>query len=468
MSGRIRNCAQRHGLAIFLACAAQFLSALNMGIGPLMIPQMASDLGFGPIAQAWVVSGYALAFAGFVLIGGRLADVFGGGWVLLVGYALASTSAAVAALSHTTVFLIGARIGQGAGAALTVPAALTIIVTARSGSSDRSRMLALFAGAGGVGFGVGMAVGGLASDTVGWRPMFAAVAVLSALLAALTLVLIDGRPRSSVRLGIWPGVCAAAGLLLLAYAVTVGASSEGLGRSTVIAVAAGGLLFAIFVVSQAQSTDPIMPLSLWTRPGFTVSIIAATLAYAAWVSCYYFSALSLQQVLGLSGTAAACVMAPIGFGAALGSHLAARVLPRASSPRLLIVAGAVLYAMAIALLAVPGLQNPWSVVLVLAVVVGGHTAAYVGLNTVAFSAGDVGEYGVIGSIFNASSQIGGGLAVALLAVVAVSVAGGDPELGYRATFLVASGLALASGAVIACTRLPKTRATAATPLSRSG
>ncbi|WP_283254087.1 MFS transporter [Rhodococcus sp. USK13] len=463
MFSELRAHAQRRGIAAFLACTAQFLSALNMGIGPLMIPSVAADLGFGPVGQAWVVSGYALAFAGFVLLGGRLADVFGGGRTLMLGYAAAMLSACAATIAPSTAIMIGARIGQGVGAAITVPAALAILATSQRGLSGRSRVLALFAASGGIGFGLGLAAGGLAADTVGWRWLFGCVAVLSALLVALTFVFVERTKRSQSRLNIWPSIWAAVGLVLIAYAVTIGPSSEGMGRASLVAALAGACLLAIFVRSQVRASDPIMPPELWARPHFALSIIATALIYGAWVSAYYFAALFLQDSLGLSATAAALVMAPLAFGAAAGSRIAAMILPRVSSPAILIAVGSIECAASITLLATPGLTSPWAIVLLLTLVVGGQTVAFVSLNVVALSVAEVSEMGMVGSVFNASCQVGGGFAVGILAAIASEFSGSAIADGYRVAFLCAALLALGAGIVASGSRIKRRQAVEVAP-----
>lgn len=448
----LRAHAERRDIAIFLACTAQFLSALNMGIGPLMIPNVATDLGFGPVGQAWVVSGYALSFAGFVLLGGRLADIFGGGRTLMLGYAVAMASAFVATCAPSTAVMIGARIGQGVGAALTVPAALAILATSRSGLPGRSRVLALFAASGGAGFGLGLAAGGLAADTIGWRWLFGEIGALSALLTVLTFVLVGRSRRTPGRLSILPTIWAATGLMLLAYAVTIGPSGESMGWLSLAAGIVGVCLLAIFVGSQARAREPIMPLELWTRPHFALSIISAALIYGAWVSTYYFAALFMQDALGLSATATALFMAPLAFGAAAGSRIAAMLLPTVSSPAKLIASGSIMCAASIVLLATPGLSSPWVVVLLLMLVVGSQTVAFVSLNLVALSVAAVGEMGLTGSVFNASSQVGGGFAVGILSVVANEFSSSTMDVGYRVTFICASLLALGAGLIALCSR----------------
>ncbi|WP_257016369.1 MFS transporter [Rhodococcus sp. ACS1] len=434
------------GAAVLLACAAQFLSALNMGVAPLLVSPLSADLGFGAVGQSWMVSGYALAFAGFVLLGGRLTDVFGGGRMLAVGYAVAAVSALLAACSPTGTVMIGARIAQGIGAALTVPAALGIIATTHQELAARSRALAAFAGSGAVGFGLGLAFGGLAADTVGWRWLFAALGGISALLTVLTVALVERRKRSLHRVSIWGSVLSAAGLMLLAYAVTIGAK-QGFQLSTLGAGLAGICVLAAFVMGQSRSRSPIMPIEIWSRPGFAVNVGSTTLLYGAWVSAYYFAALMLREVLGLSATTAALVMAPLAIGAAIGSRTASVALPRLARPSTLILIGCMMCALSIACLAIPALAQPWVVVVVLTLVVTGQAAAFVSLNVATLSVAGPDEAGLAGALFNAGCQVGGGLAVSFLAAFSQVLSGGDIAGGYRVALLGAALLALSAGLV---------------------
>ncbi|PWU61082.1 hypothetical protein DLE60_07665 [Micromonospora globispora] len=389
------------------------------------------------------------------------ADVFGGGRVLATGYALATMSALVAAAAPTGGVLIGARITQGVGAALTVPAALAIIAAARQDLAGRSRALASYAGSGAVGFGLGLAVGGLAADTIGWRWLFAALAAISALLTGLTVGWVQRRARSAGRVSVWGGVLSSAGLLLLAYTVTIGAKQGFYGATVLCGVAGTGLIVA-FVRTQVRSQSPIMPIGIWSRPGFALTIVSTMLLYGGWVSAYYFVALLLQGVLGLSAAAAALAMLPLALGAAIGSRTAGWLLPRVDQPRTVVFVGSLTCALAVAGLAIPAVDQVAIVVPVLLVVVTGQSAAFVAQNVTALSATDLDEAGLSGALFNAGCQVGSGMTVGSLAVLSDAVSGGsrpvEAAAGYRAALLAAALLALVAGMIVYLPRrsgLPK-------------
>jgi predicted MFS family arabinose efflux permease len=435
-------------LSLVVACAAQFLSAVNLGVGPLILPRLAVDMDLGGAGQSWVVSGYALAFGGLVLLGGRLADVYGASTMLVIGYSVAVVAAGLAWLAPSVIVLVAARIGQGAAAAATVPAALSIIVALKPDHGERARALALWAGSGAIGFGIGLAIGGLASDTVGWRALFLAVGAVSLVLVIASRLILPPTARPGGTVSVTGGLLSSAGLFGLAYAVTIGFQHGVDPLSIAIAVLSVGAIW-LFVRLQARSAAPLMPLSIWRTPGFAATATSAALLYGGWAASYYFAAQILHDAMLLSSTKTSMAMLPLAFGATVGSRLAGRVLPHVRHGRVVIISGSLMCALATAVLSAPAAEHVAAIVPALLCVVAGQSFAFVAQNLLTMSAAGAGEAGLAGAIFNAGCQVASGLVISVLASVAQAAtrAGHSPAAGYHLA-LVGSAVFSALAALV--------------------
>lgn len=440
---------------LLAVCAAPFLNLVNLSSVNLALPDIAAELAFSEAALQWVVSSYALAFAGVVLLGGRLADLYGGRRVMSAGFALFGVSALVAAVAPSAWLLVVARGLQGVGAALMVPAGLEVIGRTFRGDRERARAVASFGVGGAVGFAAGLVIGGLVTELLGWRWLLGLNAPVALALAVLVLAWVPGREATPGTLDLPGALVSTAGLVALVYGLT-GAAERGLGApGTVAALAAAVVLLAAFLVVQARTARPLMPLRVWRAPGFAPVIAATACLYAGWVGANYFLALTLQQVLGYSAVAAALALLPIAVGGFVVSTLAGRLLPRTGARPLLIV-GFTLYGLGLAVLA--GIGPEWSYLAIgplLVLIITGQALAYVSANVAAIATAADGEQGLAGGLFNVALQVGGGVGLAVLASVSAAVNDGGVDRlgGYQAAFWAATAItALGLAVVVAFVR----------------
>lgn len=427
-----------------------FLNILNLSSVNIALPHIAADLGFSDATLPWVISAYAVTFAGFLLIGGRAADLLGRRKLLALGFATFGIFTLADALATSPWMLITARGLQGVGAAITIPAALGILTNTFSKEVERSRALAAFSAAGAVGFACGLILGGIVTDALGWRWVFGLAVPPVAALCALTFVVLAPDPAGGHADGgiDLPGALTATlGLLAVVFALTNAAEAGWGAASTLVALMAGIALLALFLRLQARGREPLMPFAIWSLPNFGAVMLIAFCLYAAWVGVNYFLALTLQNVLGYSPTKAAVALLPLAVVGLLGSTVAGRLLPHIGAKRMLTIGGA-LYIAGLALVAlIDGDSGYWlHIFAAVTVPMAGYSLIWVASSVTVLAEAAPDERSLVGGLFNASLQVGGGLGLAAMSAVAATQsdpgASGDALLpAYHAALWAAVGIA---------------------------
>jgi len=423
-------------------CASQFFNVANISSVNIALPDIADDLDFSEATLPWVVSAYLVTFAGFLLVGGRVADLSGRRRVLTAGFVIFLVGTLLSALAPTAPTLVAARALQGIGAATMIPASLGILTTAFSAPAERSRAVAAFGAAGAVGFASGLILGGAVTGTLGWRWIFGLAVPIAAVALALTRLVVPADAPSALSRGdidVIGATTATAGLLALVYALTNAGRSGWQSPATVATLSGGLVLLAGFVLRQARARNPLMPLTIWRRRGFPAAMIIGCCLFAAWVGGNFYLSLMLQRLLGYRPGEAAVALLPLAIGGLVGSTLAGRLLPRMGAKPLL-VGGLAVYVAGFAMMTSVGADTDyWPIVftaVVLAVV--GNSFTYVASTVVALADAPAHEQSLVGGLFNTSMQVGGGLGLAILAVAAATPTGVG---NYQSAFLTAAGIA---------------------------
>ena len=250
----------RHWLALLLLCAAQFMMVLDFSIVNVALSAIQKDLGFSQQNLQWIVSAYALAFGGFLLLGGRAADLFGRRRVFMIGVGLFTLASLVGRLAPAPWILIVARAVQGLGAAIVSPAALSILTTTFAEGQERNRALSLWGAIAAGGFAAGVLLGGILTDTLSWRSvMFVNVPIGLLTLVFTPLLLPESRARSAVqKIDFLGALLVTSGLVVLVYALEQ-ASGVGWGSAqTVILFGIALVLLTAFVWVEAHTQDPLV------------------------------------------------------------------------------------------------------------------------------------------------------------------------------------------------------------------
>jgi EmrB/QacA subfamily drug resistance transporter len=458
-SQRARPHAGRAWMVLALACACQFMVILDAAIVNVALPSIRRDLGFTPTGLAWVVNGYLLTFAGFMLLGGRAADLFGHRRMLVAGLFLFSASSLVGGVATAPEVLVAARVAQGMGAAVMAPATLAVINTSFTGQHERARAFGAWAAAGGVGGMAGAIAGGAITTGLSWRWVFLINVPVGVLLIAVAMMSLTGtRTGRRESLDLTGAVTGTAGLAALIYGVMQSADHGWTSVHVVGPAAAGLLVLVVFTVVEARfAAQPMMPLRLFRIRGVAVANGMLLLFGAIAIAMWYFTALFLQNVLGHSALEAGLGQTPAAVTFVVIARWAAALLPR-TGVRPLVLAGCGCFLAGFGWLAQAHADSGY-----VTSVLGPTLLIAVGIGLtfptlMAAATADVpeGDAGIIGGLANTASQVGGSIGLAVLATAAsaraATEAGGSSPAaalaaGYDLVFLIAAGLGLAIAVV---------------------
>ena len=458
--------------AVVLACVAQFMVILDVSVVNVALPSIRADLGFSGAGLQWVVNAYTLAFAGFLLLGGRMADLLGRRRVFVGGLLLISVASLVGGLASSQGMLIAARAAQGLGGAIISPASLAIITTTFTDGSDRNKALGAWGAMGGAGGAAGVLLGGVLTDVAGWQwilfinvPIGLAAASLAPRFIAEDRV--EGRTRQFDLAG---ALSVTLGLVAIVYAI-VRTEVNGWGSAQTIVVLAVGLaLIGLFLAIEGRfAAKPLMPLRIFrSRPLSGANGVVFLLGAAAF-GMWFFVSLYLQQVLGYSPIEAGLAFLPMTLTIIAGSMIASRLTARRGAKPLLVAGMSLIGAGLLVFSGVSADGSYLSDVLVPSLLVAaGMGCAFVPVTIAAMAGVAPAESGLASGIVNTSRMIGGALGLAVLATVATartdSFGSGHGAAaltaGYQRAFEIGAGFALV-GALVALFVLRIERAPAA-------
>ena len=461
-------------LVLSLVLVGQFMVVLDASIVNVALPSIQRDLGFSTASLQWIVNAYTLTFAGFMLLGGRAADLFGRRKIFLLGLTLFTASSLLGGLAQNESWLVTARAAQGLGAAILAPATLTILTATFAEGPARARALGAWSAVSSAGASAGALFGGILTEYLSWRWIL----FVNVPIGVVTLVLARRFvPESKAdvthrHLDLAGAVTVTAGLVAVVYAI-VRTESYSWGSAEVLVPLALGLgLVAFFVVLQARvSKAPLVPLRIFRSRSVAGGNVVMFLMFGALFGSWYFETLFMQHVLGYSPLQAGLAFLPQTVLIAAGAQLTARLVPR-FGPRPLIVAGTLVAAAGLAWLAmitthstfVGGLLGPF-------VLIGlGMGLAVTPIAVAGTSGVPVQDAGLASGLLNTSRTVGASLGLAALATLAADhtssvLTGVVPTPthvasaltdGYALVFAVAAGLLVATAAV-AMAALPSMR-----------
>jgi MFS family permease len=428
---------------LIVLCGAIFLDALDVSMVGVALPAIRDDLGMSTSSLQWVVSGYVLGYGGFLLLGGRAADLLGRRRVFLIALGAFLVFSGLGGLATSGSVLIATRFVKGVSAAFTAPAGLSIITTTFEEGPARNKALLVYTATGATGFSLGLVLSGLLTE-VGWRwTLFLPVPLaLVTLLAAIPLVPDSGRPRSLTRRS-FDAATVTAAMLLLVYTV-VEAPDNGWGSSrTLLGFAAAAVLFTTFVAIERRAASPLVRLGILRSSSLVRANVGALALFGSWVGFQFLAVLYMQQLRGWSAIETALAIFPGGaMVALLAPSLTPRLVGRFGVTRV-IVAGLTSAAVAFALFLPIGLDSPyWTAMFPTFVLAGlAFALAYGPLNIAATNGIAPEEQGLAGGLVNTSFQFGGALVLAVVTAVNGAATGddGSPQAlldGFHAAFVV--------------------------------
>jgi EmrB/QacA subfamily drug resistance transporter len=461
--------ARRKLFVLLLCCTAQFMVILDVSIVNVALPSIRRDLGFSAADLQWVVNAYTLAFAGFLMLGGRAADLLGQRPVFAAGLGLFGVASLLGGLATSDAVLVVARTIQGLGGAIVAPATLSVITTTFSEGAERNRALSAWGAMGGAGGATGALLGGVLTEALSWRWIFIinvpiAIGAVAAALAFVPPIVRDRGERRSFDLA--GAVTITAGLVAIVFAI-VRTSTNGWGSPKTLGVLAVGLaLIGVFLLIEGRlSARPLVPLRIFRSRSVTGANVVVFLLGCSIFAMWYFLSLYLQQVLGYSPIQAGVSFLPMTAAIVVGSTFAGRLTNRVGAAWMLTV-GMAMSAAGMVLFARLPLHGSYGLdVLGPSVLVAlGLGLSFVPVTIAAVTGVERSEAGLASGLVNTSRQIGGALGLAVLATVATSRTGSLHHLpapdallsGYHRAFIVGAGFALA-GSVAAALLVPRVR-----------
>ncbi|GAA2149778.1 MFS transporter [Actinomadura napierensis] len=413
----------RGKITLTLLCAIAFLDFIDASIVNVALPAMRKDLDFSVQDLQWVPSGYLLTYGGFMLLGGRLADLLGRRRVVLAGTVLFSLSSIAGGLAQSSGMLVGARFAQGIGASLMLPGTLSILTTTFKEGGDRGKALGVWGGVAGGASAAGVLLGGLLTDGPGWRWVMLVNAPVCLIVIAGLFLLVEGDRRSAklANFDALGAILVTGGMLLLVYTI-VKAPDVGWGAArTVGGLAGAAVILLAFLVNEQRSRHALMPLSLLRIRGLAAADVTQLVALAGFLSMFYFLSLYMENVLGYSPMQTGSAYLPLCFGVGMAAGIASKLLPRTGS-RPLMVVGLLLAAVGIFWLSRIPVDGEYLTDLLpgLMVTSFGLGLAFVSITAAANANVPPDRAGIAAALLNASQQLGGALGLAILSAVSTA------------------------------------------------
>jgi MFS family permease len=442
---------------LLVVCGAVFLDGLDISMVGVALPSIDADLGLSTTSLQWIVSGYVLGYGGFLLLGGRAADLLGRRRVFLGALVLFAVASLLGGLVSDGTLLIATRFVKGIAAAFTAPAALSIITTTFGEGSARNRALGIYAATGATGFSSGLVFGGVLTE-LGWRYTFLVPVVLTAGLLALAVRYVPegAAPDRAGRTFDLPGAALITGSMLLTVFTIVQAPDAGWTSPQTLASLTGAItLIALFVAVELRSAQPLVRLGILRSPTLRRANLTAMTVFGAWIGFQFAGTLYMQQLRGWSAFEMAAAFLPAGLLVAFGSPLAGALVGRVGTARV-IASGMVAFVAAYALAQGIGADSSYVTGILPTMLLAGvgFTLTFGPLNMAATQGVADDEQGLASGLLFTSLQLGGAVALAVAtAAMAAGTAASSAPAGSAAAQLDGFGPAIVVSLIVAVTGL---------------
>jgi EmrB/QacA subfamily drug resistance transporter len=440
-----------YGLALLLL--VQFMVVLDIAIVNVALPSIQLDLSISPENLQWVISAYALFFGGFLLLGGRAADLLGRRRLFLVGIVLFTSASLVSGLAWGQGPLIGARAFQGLGAAMITPAALSILTTTFAEGKERNAALGAWGAIGAFGAVAGVLLGGVLTDLLSWEWIFFVNIPVGITALVLTPFLIrESRDATAASYDVPGAVLVTSGLVTLVYAITQ-ANNYGWGSLATIGLfTASAALLAAFIGWESRAKDPLMPFSIFRLRTLVGANLAGLILGTALFGMFLMLTLYMQDVLGFSPMKTGVAYLAVAGTAIFWSGLAAQLVNRVGVKPVLIIGMTALTGGLVWFTQVSVGGSYWTDLLPGFLLVGvGLGFAFVPISIAALAGVEAAEAGLASGLINTSQQIGGALGIAVLSSIATSTTSSDLSDGTTQVAALTNGFqdAFIAGAIVA-------------------
>ena len=422
---------RRKWYALALLCTVQFMVVLDIAIVNVALPSIQKELHFTQESLQWVISAYALVFGGFLLLGGRSADLLGRRRVFFAGLIVFSVGSLLCGVSWSETSLIASRAFQGLGAATISPAALSILTTTFAEGRERNIALGAWGAVGGFGAAAGVLFGGILTDLLSWNWIFLVnVPVGVASLALIPILLAesrDARTRSFDALG---SIVVTSGLVLLVLAITKGEDWGWASARTVGVFVVSAVLLAGFTAWEARHPEPLMPLSIFRLRTLTAANVSGFILGTALFAMFLMLTLYMQQVLGYSPLKTGVAYLAVAGTSILWANVAAQAVNRVGVKPALVFGMAMMTVGLIYFTQVSVGGSYWADLFPGFLIIGvGIPFSFIPITIAAVAGTKPEEAGLASGLINTTQQIGGALGIAVLSTIANSTTRSDAKTG---------------------------------------
>jgi EmrB/QacA subfamily drug resistance transporter len=434
-------------LSLMILCTGFLLIVVDMTIVNVALPSIQRDMRFSQSGLAWVINAYLIAFGGFLLLAGRLGDLFGRKRVYLIGLSIFIAASVLCGLSVSQPMLIVARFIQGIGGAVSSAVILAMIVTLFPKPDELAKAFGIFSFIASAGAAIGLLAGGLITQAVSWHWIFFVNVPIGLVTAALSIRLLASDRRIGVGKGVdvLGAVLVTVALMLAVYAIAQ-SSDSGLGsfRTVGLGVVALGLL-AAFVVRQARARNPILPLRIFASRKLSAANVVQALMSSAFLGFFFVASLDLQRVMGYGPMAIGLAFLPVAVVMGLFSVRFSAQLMNRFGPLAVLVSGQVVIVVALGTLGFEPVNAKYAVHLLvpLALLGLGGGLSFPSLTMIAMSDARPSDSGLASGLLNTTGQVGGALGLAVLATLAGARTIDLIHNGANATTALAGGYHLA-------------------------
>jgi EmrB/QacA subfamily drug resistance transporter len=458
----------RRGVAILLLLSVvQFMDVLDASILNIALPSIKDDLGFSQQSLQWVINGYILTYGGFLLLGGRMADLLGRRLMLVTGLVVFAGSSLIGGLADNASLLVGARFAQGVGAALLSPAALSSLTSTFRSTRDRNTALGVWAAVSGIGGAAGVLFGGLLTEGPGWRWVLFINVPVSALAFVGALMLLKREQIRATRLASFDALGASlvtGAMLLLVYALVKAPDVGWTATRTLAELAGAAVLLAAFVANELRVANPLVPLSILRVKGVAAADATQMVALAGFLPMFFFLTLYMQTVLDYSPIQTGIAYLPLTAGFIIAASISSQLFARVGT-KPIVVLGALTAAGGLYWLSRIPVDGSYVADILpgLLTVSIGMGGVFTGLTTAANAGVDQDKAGLAAGLLNTGQQLGAALGLAVLSALATArtsslLNGGHDSLaqastdGYQRALLV--GACIVLGATVFALLMP--------------
>jgi len=452
---------KRSLLVLILLCSAQFMVVLDFSIVNVALPAIQRDLGFTTQNLQWIVTAYSLTSGGFLLLGGRIGDLFGRRRLFIIGLVLFACASFMGGIAQSALWLIIARAVQGIGSAIIAPTSFSLITTTFQEGPARNKALGVVGAVASTGFAAGALLGGLLTAGPGWRwVLFVNVPVAIAAIILTPILLKETEKEQGQRqVDVLGAITITLGLVALVYALAQGNQIGWAAPQTLILLAVALVLLVAFVFIEARAKIPLIRLSIFRLRTLTGANLIGMLAPGALGSMVFVVTLYMQKVLGYTPTTTGLAFLPMSFVLMIVSNVVSRFVPRFGVQKLLIAGMLVMAAGLLILTRISVDNNYWGTLLPGTLIVAlGIGPSFTAMAIAATAGVSDKEQGLATGLLNTSQQVGSGLVLAVVAVVSATRtaalqqgAGASAKAalvgGFQFAFIVCAGFALLSALV---------------------